>query len=174
MTPLTLVVLDVDDREHARLEAAAEQLGVDVLALDPEDLPADAVGEFAAACAALIAWDLGVRPGLDLAESLARDARTADVAVAMVAEAPTRAMVQVALRAGARTFFTRPVELDALGARLLDAAVAEARARAGDEAEAPAEAESEAPADEASADEEPPAAEDEPEADAARAGDGDS
>ena len=43
MTPLTLVVLDVDDREHARLEAAAEQLGVDVLALDPEDLPADAL-----------------------------------------------------------------------------------------------------------------------------------
>lgn len=133
--PARLVVIDPSPAERERLAAAADALGVPVQGVDPRDLPPARLAALADARAIVVAWDCGVRVGLDVVEALAQHPETAGVPLAVAADAPTRAQVELALRAGARIVLRRPLDPAELARRLLDAEAAEAGevARAGAE-----------------------------------------
>src|SRR5690606_29007738 len=99
--PPALVVIDPSPAQRERLLAASDALGVPLTLLEPQALAPGALAALAGARGVLVAWDLGVRAGLDVVEALARDPATASVPVALAVEAPTRVHVELALRAGA-------------------------------------------------------------------------
>lgn len=114
-----LVVIDPSAAERERLTAAAGQLGVLVEALDPRDLPPARLAALAGASAVVVAWNLAVRSGLDVVEALAHRRETARVPLAIAADAPTRTLVELSLRAGAWTVLQRPIDPAELARRLL-------------------------------------------------------
>lgn len=114
-----LVVIDPSAVERDRLTAAAHELGVPVEALDPRDLPTARLAALAGARAVVVAWDLAVRCGLDVVEALAHRVETAGVPLAIAADAATRTLVELSLRAGARTVLRRPLDPAELVRRLL-------------------------------------------------------
>jgi len=115
--PAPLVVIDPDAALAARLAAEAEALGRAVQPLAPGALPG-ALAAAAAAAAVVVAWDCGACAGLDVAEAILGAADAPPVALG--AEAPTRPMVELAVRAGARGVVRRPYDAGELRRRLLD------------------------------------------------------
>lgn len=113
-----LFVFEPDAAGCERAEALADELGCPVQAVAGNELPEDWLESVAAASAAVVAWDLGDRPGLDIVETLARDHRTRGVPVYMGAKAPARAQVEAAVRAGARGFLLRPYDAADLERRI--------------------------------------------------------
>lgn len=106
-----LVVIDPSPAQRERLAAAADALGgVPVVALAPGVLGPAALAALAGARGVVVAWDLGVRAGLDVVEALAHDPATGGVPAALAVEAPTRVHIELALRAGARTVVRRPYD----------------------------------------------------------------
>lgn len=124
-----LFVIDPSETERERLEGLEAELGRRVAVLDPADFAPDDIEQLAEAGAIVVAWDLRGRPGLELVETLARDARTREIPLLLSADAPTRGMVEAALRAGARSFLTRPYVADEVRRRAL--AMGEATERTG-------------------------------------------
>ncbi|HEY8493217.1 MAG TPA: hypothetical protein VIN04_04945 [Myxococcota bacterium] len=114
-----LVVIDPSAAERERLAAAEQRIGAPVRALGPDGLRGEARALLARARAVLVAWDLGTQLGLDLVEALAHDPATRAVPVALAADAPTRTMAELALRAGARALLVRPCDPDDLARVLL-------------------------------------------------------
>jgi CheY-like chemotaxis protein len=112
--PKALLVVDPDEIQRGLLEELEPDLPLRVTSIDPANLLAE-LENMGDAGAVIVAWDLGGRSGLELVESLIRDPRTAGARFALASEAPTRGMVQAALRAGATGFLFRPYAAEAVG-----------------------------------------------------------
>jgi CheY-like chemotaxis protein len=124
-SPVAIVDPDPDAPQQA--EALAGFLRRPVVHVDPTALAArdpEAVERVGSAGVVVVAWDLGGRAGLELVETLRRDARTRDARLALASEAPTRGMVEAALRAGASSFLAKPYDAEELRRRLLATAEA--------------------------------------------------
>jgi hypothetical protein len=117
-------VIDPSDEERAGVEELEATLARRVTGLDPDEVVHGERGELEDAAAVIVAWDLGGRPGLELVEHLAWDESMEGVPILMASEAPTRAMVTAALRAGARSFVHRPYDAAEIRLRLFGESVA--------------------------------------------------
>jgi hypothetical protein len=85
-----------------------DALGLPIFAVDPSEFDAKDCEEIQRAAAFVVCWDLGFRCGADMLEELrANDAfRGRKVLVAM--DAPTRALVRLAVELGADAVCHRP------------------------------------------------------------------
>lgn len=119
----SLAVFEGDPDERDRVEDLGEELGFEVVAYEYGDWGEDLVEELAEARAVVVSFDLGGRSGIELIETLAARPELARVALLLADEAPTRALLRAAFRAGAHGFVQKPWCADEL-------AKAVARARA--------------------------------------------
>ena len=121
---LDLHIAIVDPCEESREDFGniAEGLGAQVMSFDPQELGPEAKEELAEVGWVVLAWDLGGRSGLDLLDALRRDKATAHLEFAIASPAPTRPIVEAALRWGARTVLFQPWEAEEIRERLLEEA----------------------------------------------------
>ncbi len=117
--PAPLLIFDADPEARDRLEELGEAEGREVTAIDPSDFGDETWESLTEVRGIVIAWDLGGRSGLELLERLVRDERSHGLPIAMAHPAPTREMVGVALRQGARGFLIQPYELAEVDQTLL-------------------------------------------------------
>ena len=108
---LSVVIVDSDGDERDRIEEVGEEKGREIAAIDPADFDDDSRESIEEADAVIVAWQLGGRSGLELVEHLVRHEQTSGTAALLAHDQPTRAMVEIALRAGARGFVRRPYDL---------------------------------------------------------------
>lgn len=119
-----LIVLDGDPAERERIEAMAEELGVEVWAAAPEDLVperSDTWESLAQARAVVVAAQFGPRSGLEIIESLAWSSGPTPHIRALSLDRPNRAWIEAALRAGATTCVLRPLDAAELKSKVIDA-----------------------------------------------------
>ncbi len=130
---ISIVVIDssMDDRNEA--EDLEDDLGWSVWALDPVEFDPDDLEEMVEVSGFFIEWDLNVRSGIDLMETLRSDDRTRGIPIIIVSREPTERMVKVSVKAGADSFAKKPYNGEEMTARLLPL-LARARARARQEA----------------------------------------
>ncbi len=114
----TIYFLADPDEEPLSLNDIGVALGWSVGVIAPERVRDTCEGLFPNAGAVVVPWEVGGRAGLELVDVLRRDPQTAEVPLLMSSEAPTRAMVWAALRAGAQSFVMRPYDGEELLARL--------------------------------------------------------
>jgi CheY-like chemotaxis protein len=105
-----VVFVEPAEAEASRLRALEPELGRPVRILDAGRLGPAELEQLAGAAAVVVPWDLGGRSGLEWVETLSRAELTRDVPVLVADAAPTRGMVEAALRAGARSFLQRPYD----------------------------------------------------------------
>ncbi len=116
-TDVSACFVEVDEEAGEAIEALATALGWELSLVDPAELFRDE-DRYADTSAIVVPWAVGGRSGLEIAESLARHPLTRHLRVVMASEAPTRAQVEAALRAGAASFVHQPFEERELRARL--------------------------------------------------------
>ncbi len=116
--PTSVVFIDPDEETRNDIEDLEEGFLHSIWTIDPDEFDPDELDEFAEVGAFFIEWDLATRTGLDFVECLRGDELTAEAAILMMSSEPTDAKVRTALRSGADSFVTKPVELEEVSARL--------------------------------------------------------
>ncbi len=114
--PIAVIDPDLERREHA--EDLSDALGRAVWTLDSAELGPHSLDELRETEAVIVAWDLGGVTALDLLDDLRRDARTADLRIALASAEPTREAVLTALRWGAVTVLHLPLDAGEVSRRL--------------------------------------------------------
>ena len=115
---LSVAIIDASEESREDFSLLAAQLGARVVAIDPRDVFSESMDVFEDIRWAVVSWDIGGHSGLDLVERLRRNAATAHLEFAISSPAPTRAMVEAALRWGVRTMLYKPWDKDEILTRL--------------------------------------------------------
>lgn len=115
---LRVAIVDPSPESRDAFEGIAQTLGAEVLSLDPIELGPDAYEELAEVRWVVLTWDLGGRSGLETLERLRTLEETSHLQFAIASSAPTRAMVDAALRWGARTILYQPWDAGEIRERL--------------------------------------------------------
>ncbi len=122
-----LIVLDGDPAERERIEAMAEELGVEVWAASPGDLVperGDTWESLSQAQAVVVAAQFGPRSGLEILQALQWEAGAGHQVRALALDQPTRVWIEAALRAGATTCVLRPLDATELQRKVVAASAA--------------------------------------------------
>ncbi len=129
--PTSIVFIEPDEDTRNDIEDLEDELGHSIWTLDPDEFDADELDEFADVGAFFIEWDLKIRTGVDFLETLRGDERTVTALVLMMSKEPTDGKVRAAIRSGANSFVTKPIELEEVHARLNPLLLARQKALAG-------------------------------------------
>lgn len=113
-----LLIIDPDAKLRAAAEGLEEVLGRPIFALDPGELDLANSEELAKAVAIVLSWDLEIRCAADLLETLRRSEAFADRKLFVASDAPTRALVVLAMSLGADGICRRPYDGEELAAAL--------------------------------------------------------
>ena len=119
-----LIVLDGDAAERVRIEAMAEELGVEIWAAAPDDLVPerpDTWESLTQARAVVVAASFGPRSGLEIIEALAWSEGNAPPVRALGLDRCHRAWLEAAFRAGATTCVLRPFDPEELKTKVIGA-----------------------------------------------------
>lgn len=116
-----IIVIDGDALSRNAAEDLEDDLDRQVIAMDSTDFDLDGSEEILEAGAFIVAWDLGIRSGADLIESLRQDERLADRPILVASNRVDRGLVRAALSVGADGVCRHPYEVEEVRARLLAA-----------------------------------------------------
>ncbi len=128
--PTSIVFIEPDEELRNEIEDMEESLIHSIWTIDPEEFDPDELEEFAEVGAFFIEWDLAIRTGLDFVECLRGEELTENTPVVMMCATPTDFKVRTAIRSGANSFVSKPLDLAELHARLDPLLLARQRARA--------------------------------------------
>ncbi len=116
-----IIVIDGDPLSRNAAEDLEDDLDRQVIAMDSTDFDLDGSEEILEAGAFIIAWDLAIRSGADLIESLRQDERLAGRPILVASSRVDRGLVRAALAVGADGVCRLPYEADEVRARLMAA-----------------------------------------------------
>ena len=116
--PISIVFIEPDEELRNEIEDMEEEMIHSIWTIDPEEFDPDELEEFADVGAFVIEWDLSIRTGLDFLECLREDEAMREVPILIMSETPTESKVRTAIRSGADSFVTKPLDLEELRARL--------------------------------------------------------
>ena len=117
--PLSVALLDADEESREGFGRLADELGMQLVVIDPDELQGEGFEELAEVSWIVCAFELGGRSGMDVLERVRSDPRTSAKHFALAVEAPTRALLDAALRWGATTLLYQPWEIEELRSRLV-------------------------------------------------------
>jgi len=117
---LRIVLVDPSVESRDDFTEITEGLPAQIVCLDPSEVGDESIGELAEASWIILTWDLGGRSGLELLDKLRSDEATSHLKLAIASPAPTRSMVEAALRWGAQTLLYQPWESDEIQERLTE------------------------------------------------------
>ncbi|MFK7898867.1 MAG: hypothetical protein AB8G23_23760 [Myxococcota bacterium] len=120
----SLIVVDPDPAARNRAEDLEDDLEIQVIAMDSMEFETESSEEVLGASAFIIAWDLGIRSGLDLLEEIRRHESLADLPVLISTEAPVPGLVKCALQNGADSVCLRLYDGEEVKAKLAAATTA--------------------------------------------------
>jgi len=113
-----IIVIDGDPVSRNAAEDLEDELDRQVIAMDSTDFDLDGSEEILEAGAFIVAWDLAIRSGADLIESLRQDERLADRPILVASNRIDRGLVRAALSVGADGVCRHPYEAEEVRARL--------------------------------------------------------
>lgn len=113
-----IIVVDADPLSRTTAEDLEDELDRQVIAMDSADFDLEGSEEILEAGAFIIAWDLGIRSGADLVESLRSDERLATRPILVACQRVDAGLVRAALQAGADSVCHQPYDADEIQARL--------------------------------------------------------
>lgn len=116
--PISIVFIEPDEETRNDIEDLEEELIHSIWTIDPEEFDPDELDEFSDVGAFVIEWDLNIRTGLDFLECLREDETIRGVPILMMSATPSDAKVRTAIRSGADSFVTKPLDLEELQTRL--------------------------------------------------------
>lgn len=116
--PTQIVFIEPSEEIRNEIEELEEGMIHSIWTMDPEEFDPDEMEEFADVGAFFIEWDLAFRTGLDLLECLRQADVTRNIPVLMMSKAPTDSKVRTAIRSGADSFVSKPLDTDEFQARL--------------------------------------------------------
>ena len=100
-------------------EVDRNRTGVSVTwTLDPDEFDPDELDEFSDVGAFFIEWNLDIRTGVDFLETLRGDERTSATPILMMSNEATEGKVRAAIRSGADSFISKPIDLEEIAIRL--------------------------------------------------------
>jgi DNA-binding response OmpR family regulator len=114
-----IIVIDGDPLSRNAAEDLEDDLDRQVIAMDSSDFDLDGSEEILEAGAFIVAWDLAIRSGADLIESLRQDERLADRPILVASDRVDRGLVRAALSVGADGVCRHPYEAEEVRARLM-------------------------------------------------------
>lgn len=115
---VSIVFIEPNEELRNEIEDLEEELVHSIWTIDPEEFDPDELDEFADVGAFVIEWDLDIRTGLDFLECLREDEEIRGVPILMMSANPSESKVRTAIRSGASSFVTKPIDLEELHARL--------------------------------------------------------
>ena len=116
--PTSIVFIDPSEDSRNDIEDLEDELGHSVWTLDPDEFDPDELDEFSDVGAFFIEWNMEIRTGVDFLETLRCDERTVGVPILMMSEEPTDGRVRAAIRSGANSFVSKPIDLEEVNVRL--------------------------------------------------------
>lgn len=116
--PTSIVFIEPSEELRNVIEDLEEEIIHSIWTMDPEEFDPDDLDEFADVGAFFIEWDLSIRTGLDFVECLRAQELTQDTPILMMSETPTQSKVHLAIRVGANSFITKPIDLEQIHAKL--------------------------------------------------------
>jgi len=116
-----IIVIDGDPLSRNAAEDLEDDLDRQVIAMDSTDFDLDGSEEILEAGAFIVAWNLAIRSGADLIESLRQDPRLSDRPILVASDRVDRGLVRAAFLVGADGVCRHPYEAEEVRARLLEA-----------------------------------------------------
>lgn len=113
-----IIVIDADALSRNAAEDLEDDLDRQVIAMDSADFDLDGSDEILEAGAFIVAWDLGIRSGADLVESLRGDVRVRERPILVASDRVDPGLVRAALSIGADALCLQPYDPEEVRARL--------------------------------------------------------
>jgi DNA-binding NarL/FixJ family response regulator len=114
----SIVVIDPDPDSRHVAEDLEDVVSRPVIAIDSVEFGAEIAQDVLDAKTYLVCWDLGIRSGADLIETIRSDPRFADKKVIVAMADPTRETARWAMTVGADALCSLPYDADEVAARL--------------------------------------------------------
>lgn len=117
---LRIALLDPCPDSREEFDSIAAEIGAHAMTLEPSEVGPETNAELADFEWLVITWDLGGRLGLELLERFRTQKATRHLQFAIASPAPTRSMIDAALRWGAQTVLYQPWDANEILERLTD------------------------------------------------------